>query len=64
MGRPRYFLEMEIAHSKHRVIFSQRKYALDLLQETGLLGCKTLCNLMDIDADLWDEIGPLFEDVS
>ena len=38
--------------------------SLDLLQETQLLGCKPVRTLMDIDADLWDETGPLFEDVS
>jgi len=37
---------------------------LDLLQETELLGCKPVRTPMDIDVDLWDEIGPLFEDVS
>jgi len=33
MGMPRYFLESEIAHSKHGVVLSQRKYVLDLLYE-------------------------------
>ncbi|KAL0361158.1 UNVERIFIED_CONTAM: Copia protein [Sesamum radiatum] len=32
---PRYFLGFEIAHSKHEVYLSQRKYACDLLQEAG-----------------------------
>jgi len=53
---------IKIAHSKHGVILSQRKYALDLLQETGLLVYKQVLALLDID--LWDETGPLFEDVS
>ncbi|KAL0371038.1 UNVERIFIED_CONTAM: Retrovirus-related Pol polyprotein from transposon RE2 [Sesamum angustifolium] len=35
LGRPRYFLGIEIAHSKHGVALSQRKYACDLLQEAG-----------------------------
>ena len=38
MGRPRYFLRIEIYHRKHGVILSQSNYALDLLQETELLG--------------------------
>jgi len=33
MGRPKYFLEIEIAHQKYSVL-SQRKYVLDLLEET------------------------------
>ena len=31
MGRSRYFLKIEITYIKHRVVLSQRKYALDLL---------------------------------
>jgi len=31
---------MEIARSKDRLVVSQRKYVLDLLTETGMLGCK------------------------
>lgn len=31
---------MEVARSKQGIVVSQRKYTLDLLSETGLLGCK------------------------
>ena len=34
MERPKYFLGIEVAHKKHSVFLSQRKYALDLLEET------------------------------
>ena len=44
--------------------FLNRKYVLDLLQETELLSCKPMCIPMDTDAALWEETGPLFEDVS
>jgi len=37
VGRPTYFFEIEIAHNKHEVVLSQRKYVLNLLQEAGLL---------------------------
>ena len=40
MDRPKYFLDIEFAYTKDRMTLSQRKYALDLLQETSLLGCK------------------------
>ena len=33
MGRPKYFLRIKIIHQKHNVLLSQRKYALDLLEE-------------------------------
>jgi len=64
MGMPRYFLGIEIAHSKHGAVLSQWKYALNLLHDTGLLGCKPMHTYMDIDADLLHETGSLFEDVS
>ena len=65
MGKPRcFFYRIEIARNKQGVVLFQRKYALNLLQETGLLGCKPVSTLMDTDTDLWDETRPLFENVS
>lgn len=40
LGMLRYFLGMEIARNRSGIYVSQRKYVLDLLKETGLLGCK------------------------
>ncbi len=40
LGILKYFLGMEFARSKEGLVVSQRKYVLDLLEETGLLGCK------------------------
>ena len=34
MGVPKYFLGIEIAYQKYSILLSQRKYALDLLEET------------------------------
>ena len=31
---------IEVAHSRNGIFISQQKYILDLLQETGMLGCK------------------------
>ena len=40
LGQLRYFLGMEVARSKYGISVSQRKYVLDLLQKTGMSGCK------------------------
>ena len=40
LGKMKYFLGMEVAGSKEGIIISQRKYTLDFLKETGMLGCK------------------------
>jgi hypothetical protein len=40
LGPLRYFLGIEIARSSRGIILSQRKYVLDLLRETGMLGCR------------------------
>ncbi|KAL0313654.1 UNVERIFIED_CONTAM: Retrovirus-related Pol polyprotein from transposon RE1 [Sesamum calycinum] len=62
LGRPRYFLGIEIAHSKHGVSLSQRKYACDLLQEAGLLGTKSVDTPMDSNLDFWNDDGNYLED--
>ena len=43
----RYFLGMEVARSKKGIFVSQRKYVLDLLKETSMLGCKPADTPMD-----------------
>ena len=40
LGMLKYFLGEEFARSKKGIFVNQRKYVLDLLGETGLLGCK------------------------
>ena len=42
LGPLKYFLGMEFARSKEGIFMNQRKYILDLLTETGLLGCKAV----------------------
>jgi len=52
MGHPKYFLRIEVAHKKHSILLFQRKYALDLLKEAGLLGCKPTTTPMKANMDL------------
>lgn len=40
LGSLRYFLRMEVSRTKNEMCISHRKYILDLLNETGMLGCK------------------------
>ena len=47
-----YYLEIEVTYQKHSVLLSQRKYALDLLEKAGLLGCKPATTPMEANADL------------
>ncbi|RDX98017.1 hypothetical protein CR513_19133, partial [Mucuna pruriens] len=42
LGKLKYFLGIEVTYSKQGIFISQRKYVLNLLKETGKLGCKTL----------------------
>ena len=63
LGALRYFLGIEVTRSSQGVFFSQRKYILDLLSETGLLGACPADTLMDSTVKLDGEHGELFSDV-
>ncbi|RVW51296.1 Retrovirus-related Pol polyprotein from transposon RE1 [Vitis vinifera] len=47
LGETQVFLGIEIAQSSSGVVLSQRKYALDILEETGMLDCKPVDTPMD-----------------
>ncbi|XP_031254187.1 uncharacterized protein LOC116112148 [Pistacia vera] len=40
LGSLKYFLRIEVSRSNRGFFLSQRKYALDVLQETGMLACQ------------------------
>ena len=47
-----YFMGIEIAQSKSRVVMNKRKYALEIFEETGMLGCKLVDTSMDSNVKL------------
>ncbi|KAL6332094.1 hypothetical protein AAG906_020775 [Vitis piasezkii] len=52
LGKLKYFLEIEIAQSSSDVVLSQRKYVLDILEETSMLDCKPVDIPMDPNVKL------------
>ncbi|XP_073222446.1 uncharacterized protein [Cicer arietinum] len=52
LGKLRYFLGIEVAQSKDDLVISQRKYAMDILEETCLLKAKSVDTPMDPNVKL------------
>ncbi|XP_076904346.1 uncharacterized protein LOC143559751 [Bidens hawaiensis] len=40
LGPLKFFLGIEVARTKRGLVLSQRKYTLDILEDTGMLGCR------------------------
>lgn len=55
LGKLRYFLGIEVARSKEGISLSQRKYVLEILEETGLLGSKLVETPMDPNVKLYED---------
>ena len=54
LGILKYFLSIEVAYSKAGIFLFQRKYILDLLHETGLLGGKGASTSVEFNVKLCD----------
>jgi len=52
LGKIRYFLGIEVTQSNARIVISQRKYALNILEEIGLMTSKIVDTPMDPNAKL------------
>ena len=61
MGKPEYFLEIELAHQKYVILLSRRKYTLDLLKETRLLGANHSTPI-EANVNLWFDGSYILDD--
>ncbi|RVW96856.1 Retrovirus-related Pol polyprotein from transposon RE1 [Vitis vinifera] len=50
-------LGIEVARSRKGIVLSQRKYILDLLKETSMLGCKPIDTPIDVNIEMSTHIG-------
>ncbi|KAG6433752.1 hypothetical protein SASPL_105368 [Salvia splendens] len=57
LGNPKYFLGIEIARNSTGLFISQHKYAMDLVTDAGLLGCKPASTPMDPTKQLQSDAG-------
>jgi hypothetical protein len=64
LGQLKYFLGIEVARSRHGISFSQKKYALDILDDAGFLGVKPYRFLLEQNVSLTQSDGKLLEDGS
>ncbi|CAH9127483.1 unnamed protein product [Cuscuta epithymum] len=62
LGPLKYFLGIEVARSKNGIFLNQRKYTLEILSDTGLLGCKPAPSPMDPDTHLASSTGSPLSD--
>jgi len=51
-----------VVRSKNGILLSQRKYLLNLLSETGMLGCMSINSPMDVNTKLLLDQGELLDD--
>jgi hypothetical protein len=59
----KYFLGLEVAHSKQGISLCQRKYCLDLLSDSGTISSKLIFTPSDASLKLHNDSSPPYEDI-
>ena len=63
LGSLKYFLGLEIARNKTNISLTQRKYALEVLKETGMTSCKPVQTPMEQQLKLSKGSGDLISNL-
>ena len=63
LGQLKYFLGIEVSHSKSGISLCQRKYCLDLLSDSGFIGSKPVSTPSDPAVKLHNDSSTPFSDV-